>query len=137
MTCYCPSCWREVKVSTQVCPFCRQNIAIATLRSFEDKLISALHHPEPQTPIRVAAILQRRKTVAAVPALRARLTEELTKTKPDPYLLAALIKSIYVLGGLSDVELQSFATAQFPVRVRAAVDEILATADDETGPASS
>lgn len=128
---YCPHCWREVKAQTGICPFCRGNITMAAHRSFDDKLIAALHHPEPQTPLRVSAILGKRKTAAALPALRARLTEELKKSKPDPYLAATLIKTIYTLGGLSVAELRSYTARNYPLSVRLMVHKILSKPDDK------
>lgn len=58
------------------------------------KLIAALHHEEPQTPVRAAWILGERGEVSAVPALL-----EIADHGADPELLAAVAEA---LGKIAD-----------------------------------
>lgn len=46
MVFYCPDCWAEVRAESEHCPACGRSLAASDV-DFVDKLISALHHPEP------------------------------------------------------------------------------------------
>ena len=76
-TFFCPVCWAESKEDLAICPHCGADIGrILTSKSYAERLIDALHHPEPTTPLRVAHVLALRKEAAAVPALAARAAED-------------------------------------------------------------
>jgi HEAT repeat protein len=54
----CPTCWGEVSPRDRTCPYCGCDIDQQCEQSrYLDKLIRALRHPEPETPIRAAWIL--------------------------------------------------------------------------------
>ncbi len=89
MTYYCSNCWNEITKGTEVCPHCGINQSILEQESFIKKLIRALRHPEPSTPVRAAEILGELKAREALPHLI-----ELTKTSNDPFLVKAAVSSI-------------------------------------------
>jgi len=61
--------------------------------SYVERLIRALDHPEPETPL-PAAILGRRRQREAIPALIAKAEET-----SDPYLAAACVEALSRIGG--------------------------------------
>jgi len=55
---FCPNCWSDFDENLTHCPCCGQNInEFWQGKDFVEKLIVALDHPEPETPIRAAWIL--------------------------------------------------------------------------------
>lgn len=95
ITFYCPACWREVPEKVEVCPHCAAEIqCLLDERDYVAKLIAALSHREPTTPIRAASILGRLKAGAAVvPLMR------LLKGPSDVYIKAAAIEALGNIGG--------------------------------------
>src|SRR3972149_10363968 len=82
---YCPACWREVPELIHVCPYCKVDVERLTLeQDYAQKLIAALDHPEPTTPVRVAWILGVRKETRAIPRLARPVRES-----DDPYIVEA------------------------------------------------
>jgi HEAT repeat protein len=90
---YCPSCWAEVARAHKACPACGADLQNLSEESYEEKLIRALRHPEPATPVRAAAILGELRSNAAVLPLmeRAEHTE-------DPYLQEAIAQALGTIG---------------------------------------
>lgn len=94
MTFFCTNCWAEVAESDVVCPQCGDDIAARQARAdYVDKLIAALRHPEPTTPIRAAWILGERRERAAVEPLG-----RLIRESPDPFLVASAIEALGKIG---------------------------------------
>ena len=92
---YCPACFAEVEEHTERCPHCGVPIGEFLARtSYVERLIRALDHPEPETPLRAAAILGRRRQREAIPALVAKVEET-----SDPYLAAACVEALSRIGG--------------------------------------
>ncbi|HDP79448.1 MAG TPA: hypothetical protein ENN21_01250 [Spirochaetes bacterium] len=55
---YCPGCHADFSEDHERCPRCGINIAsFFESRDYIDKLIAALRHPEPSTPLRAAWLL--------------------------------------------------------------------------------
>jgi len=54
---YCPNCWSPVKEGEKICHECRADIEPLDHRSYLEKLVNALDHPERTTRIRAAHIL--------------------------------------------------------------------------------
>ncbi len=54
---YCPNCWTHVKEDEKVCHECKIDIEPLDHRSYFQKLVNALNHPERTTRIRAAYIL--------------------------------------------------------------------------------
>jgi HEAT repeat protein len=62
--------------------------------TYTDKLIRALEHPEPQTRVRAAWLLGKKREARAVPALMAAIE----RSTDDPELLAVAAWSLGVIG---------------------------------------
>ena len=86
---YCTNCWNEIQKDTQICPNCGANQKALGKESFTDKLINALNHPEPSTPIRAANILGNLKSKEAIPFLINRLEKE-----RDPFIIKAFVDAL-------------------------------------------
>jgi len=111
---YCPACWREVPELIHVCPYCKVDVKRLTLeQDYAQKLIAALDHPEPTTPVRVAWILGVRKETRAIPRL-ARLVRE----SDDPYIVEAAVEALGRIGDPTGLEAIRFATQHGAARVR-------------------
>lgn len=95
---FCPKCWQQVGQHEKMCRHCGTDLDQESLRSFPEKLIAALDHPEPSTPIRAARILSQIGHTAAVPTLLARARKEIEQIRPDPYLIAACLRAAAELG---------------------------------------
>ena len=55
MTVYCVRCWRDLPFGSRICPACGADVeAVSRERTYVEKLIAALDHPEPETPVRAA-----------------------------------------------------------------------------------
>lgn len=91
---FCPRCWGGVPRTAALCPHCGADLAALNQAEFEEKLIRALDHPEPQTAARAAAILGRRGSRKAVPALLSRY-----RAQADPYLAAEIATALGRIGG--------------------------------------
>jgi len=63
--------------------------AVNYLNNFIDKLIKALNHPEPETPIRAANILSQLNVKEAVPFLIKKL-----KREKDPFIIKAIVDAL-------------------------------------------
>jgi HEAT repeat protein len=94
MTYYCANCWKEIERDLKVCPHCGARQEQLARETFVRKLVRALRHPEPETPIRAAFVLGQLKAEAAVPELTAVL-----RTSSDPYIAAACADALGRIGG--------------------------------------
>jgi HEAT repeat protein len=94
-TFYCPNCWGEVSESTTVCPHCHTDIwERISQEEYTDKLIAALRHKEPMTPVRAAWILGERREQKAVSAL----TKIVRKGK-DAFLVESAVEALGKIAG--------------------------------------
>ena len=94
-TFFCPSCWAEIREEQDPCPFC--GCAISALlegKTYTDRLIDALNHPESTTPVRAAHILGMRRDGEAVPFL----TRKAIDTH-DVFLALACVEALGKIGG--------------------------------------
>ncbi len=93
-TFYCANCWGEVPEKEIICPRCGDDIAARQARSdFVDKLIAALHHPEPMTPVRAAWILGQRRERRAVQPL-----VQIVREAEDLFLADAAVEALGRIG---------------------------------------
>lgn len=114
MTFYCPKCWSEVAAEVASCPSCGALIQqVLAEQDYVDKLIAALKHPEPTTPIRAAWILGERKERRAVEPL-SRLVHECR----DPFIVEAAVEALGKIGDPRCVPALRIALAQGALRVR-------------------
>ena len=70
MVFFCPMCWKEIRGDDKRCPYCGSDITEHHKKSFEEKLINALRHPERETVQRAVWILGKLKSVKAVDSLK-------------------------------------------------------------------
>jgi len=109
---FCPRCWEDFAEDTSVCPSCG-------LRIYEfwepldhvEKLIVALDHPEPSTPVRAAHLLGRLGDQRAVPALI-----RTVETTRDVYLARASIRALGEIGSPEAIRFLGSLTAH-PARL--------------------
>jgi len=94
ITFYCINCWATVPESATICPHCGDDIAVRQARAdFVDKLIAALHLPEPTTVMRAAWVLGRRRERRAVAALR-----QLAAGADDGFIAASAVEALEKIG---------------------------------------
>lgn len=128
MTFYCPACWREILESVPVCPHCKVDLKrLVVGRHYAEKLIAALDHPEPTTPVRAAWILGMRREAQAVPHL-ARLARE----SDDPYIVEAAVEALGRIGDPAGLEAIRFAAQHGAVRVREKAQDAIALIEGTT-----
>jgi HEAT repeat protein len=118
---YCPGCWKDFEKDFIRCPFCGLNIHVFwSSRDHVEKLILALRHPEPSTPIRAAWLLGKTKDPRAVAALI-----DLLKTTRDIYIARAAVEALGETGA-PDAELFLENITTHPVTmIRKEVERIL------------
>ena len=99
-TFFCPSCWETLGEHQDPCPHCGCRIAEYLLtKSYTQRLIEALNHPEPETPVRAAYILGARGDEEAVPFLVAK-----AGSTEDVYLAMTCLDALARIGGREAVE---------------------------------
>lgn len=125
---YCPECWGEMEANG-VCRQCGRTPEYATAESYEDKLIWALRHPEPTTPIRAAAILGQRRSAAAVEALIA-----VAVTTFDIFLQEAAITALGQIGDERARPILEYFNDEGAVRVKLAAQRALASMEGARTP---
>ncbi len=94
MTFFCPSCWSELDKNYEHCPSCGCDIKkLSEGQDFVEKLIAALNHPEPETPIRSAWILGRLTSKRAIIPLY-----DAARKTSDTFLRVEAIKALFNIG---------------------------------------
>lgn len=94
VTYLCPSCGTTRLPKEVVCGYCGFDIRAFEDASFDDKLLVALFHPEPETSERAAFLLGVRKPLGAAEALERRYHDT-----ADPFLQRAIVTAIDLIGG--------------------------------------
>jgi HEAT repeat protein len=118
---YCPHCWREVSERATVCAHCHTDISERVSQAdYTDKLISALRHKEPMTPVRAAWILGERHEEKSVPALI-----KIVKKAKDAFLIESAVEALGKIGGSAATAAVRDATQHSSLRVRVKAREIL------------
>jgi HEAT repeat protein len=121
MVAYCVRCWRELPPRAVVCPSCGADVeALSRERTYVDKLIAALEHPEPETPLRAAWLLGKLRATEALPAL-IRVVERTS----DPYLAEAAVEALGQIGDGAARPVLERAARQGALRVRQAAERAL------------
>lgn len=110
---YCNNCWKEIKANDKTCPFCGSNQNNLEQESFLQKLIRALNHPEPGTPIRAANILGKLNAKEALPALLNRLEKE-----KDPFIVEAVIDAIIKIEPDKKSEVKKIIGENVPITIK-------------------
>jgi HEAT repeat protein len=118
---FCPNCWSDFAEDLAICPRCGVDIhAFWDSKNIAEKLVLALDHPEPETPIRAAWILGERREAGAAQALAV-----LVRRTRDVYVATAAVEA---LGKIGTPEAMGFlrTLSVYPARmVREAAREIL------------
>ena len=112
VTFYCPGCWHDFDEDLVRCPDCGLVIhEFWESKDYFEKLIVALRHPEPTTPIRAAWLLGKIKDPRAVVALI-----DIVKGTKDFYLAREAVKA---LGAIDTIQARYFlrTLADHPVRM--------------------
>jgi HEAT repeat protein len=91
---YCPGCWRDFGEDLARCPHCGLDIrAFWDSKDYVDKLILALNHPEPTTPVRASELLGRVRAARAVDPLIS-----LVRASGDVFVVRAAVEALGRIG---------------------------------------
>ena len=118
VTFYCPRCWAENRGDDKLCRQCGAMLVEDT--DFISKLITALHHPEPQTPLRAAQILGELREHRAVEPLSWLLLHA-----EDGYQRAAAAQALGEIGDERAIEPLASAIGEAPLVARVAAAQAL------------
>jgi len=114
---YCPHCWKELPDRQVSCPYCHEHISSWDVKTFTDKLLGALYHPEPTTQTRAVYILGERKSEEALgPLVR------LFRQSKNPFLQSEIVGAAGKIGGSEALAfvVQALQQDSFMVRSEAA-----------------
>lgn len=128
---YCPGCWRDFGEDRATCPHCGLDIhAFWDSKDYVEKLILALNHPEPTTPVRAAELLGRLRASQAIEPLT-RLVGE----SGDVFVVRAAIRALAAVGTADAREFLETLTSHPARWIREAVAESLRAAVSKNEPA--
>ena len=96
---FCFSCWGEVNSQDTICPWCGNDLTAADDMSYDEKLIKALNHFEPETAIRAAQILAMKKVREGADAIADAFAN---RADLDPIMAHAFLKAIAEIEGKSE-----------------------------------
>lgn len=114
---YCIKCGSDFPGERARCPACGADIEeFFATHDYVDKLIAALRHPEPNTPIRAAWILGRIGDRRAVEPLM-----ETVRTTRDAFIARAAVESLAAIGTDDAMEFLSSIKSHPSVIIREAV----------------
>lgn len=99
---FCTNCWAEVGPEESVCQWCSSDLSVFSGLSYEEKLINALMHFEPQTAMRAAEILAMRKAKAGADAIADAFVN---RADLDPIMARAFLKAIEGITGKTEAEI--------------------------------
>jgi hypothetical protein len=92
---YCFHCYGRNDRPSGTCVHCGREIAVPAGASYDERLIWALRHPDPDRAGVAAGILGERRAVVAVPALRC-----VVRDPPDAYVAARALQSLIAIAGV-------------------------------------
>ena len=121
VTYFCRNCWNKIDEGESTCAECGAQQYDLDKESFIDKLIHALNHAEPETPIRAAYVLGKLRAVEAIPALL-----DVVHRHHDFYIVAAAIEALGEIGDRRIMkEIQELLIQKPPLPVCAAAERAL------------
>lgn len=127
---YCPGCWRDSGADLAACPHCGLDIhAFWDSRDYVEKLILALSHPEPTTPVRAAELLGRVRAAGAVEPLIGRVREN-----ADVFVVRAAIRALASIGTTRARQFLDSLSGHSAGWIRAAAAAALARAASDHNP---
>ncbi len=122
---FCPGCWKDFTQDLVLCPSCGLNIhEFRDSRDRVEKLILALHHPVPSTPVRAAWLLGKTEDPRAVKAL-----VKLFQETHDVYIAKAVVKALGETRASEAVAFLKTLTTHPAATIRREVERILARED--------
>jgi HEAT repeat protein len=124
VTYFCPACWKEIE-RADACPYCHADLREFSDETFDQKLIRALCHPEPSTPVRAATILGERRCKAAVEPLI-----QVAVSSADPYIQEAAVDSLARIGDLRALPSLAQLKRDGMLRVRLAAERAISALKD-------
>jgi HEAT repeat protein len=90
---FCPFCWAEISSGEKICPKCGGNTEEWDEKSFTEKLINSLNHPERSTIYRACYILgERGERVAVKPLI------DLLNRTSDYFLMEEIVEALGKIG---------------------------------------
>lgn len=101
---FCTDCWHEVRADDSVCSNCGSDLALFNDLTYDEKLIKALMHFEPQTAIRAAEILAVRKSKGGAAAIADAFAN---RRDLDPIMARTFISAIGSILGQDDTNVAS------------------------------
>jgi HEAT repeat protein len=122
ITWFCPECFAEVDAGAERCPACG-SLTDADDRTYEEKLMRALHHHLSDRRLLAARILGAIRSRGAVPELA-----EAAADRTDPYVAAEAARSLALIQ--PDHPLVRRLREDGPMLTRAAVCEVTSCPDD-------
>jgi HEAT repeat protein len=118
----CPACWHVSGEPATHCAGCGADLDALDGREFDEKLLNALHHPDPDTVMRAADILsQRGEADEVLPALAQAYIEH----RREPYVASGIVRAIGRYRGKDSRLLLLEALAHDSIIVRVAAAEAL------------
>jgi hypothetical protein len=87
----CPACWSTFGVNHLRCPACGADLESLDQRSYLDKLVRALDHPDGDTAIRAAEVLARRFDADEIIPL---LAAAVRRRGREPYVAAGFVRAL-------------------------------------------
>jgi len=91
---FCPSCWEEFTGDLSVCPRCKADLSALDRESYVQKLIRAIHHPDPTVRRRAVYFLGEKGVREAIGPL----VDLLGETK-DYFLMEEAADALGKIGG--------------------------------------
>lgn len=91
---FCPSCWEELTEDLPLCPRCKEDPSALDQENYIQKLIQAIHHPDPTVRIRAVYVLGEERVREAMGLLIGLLGE----TK-DYFLMEEIAEALGKIGG--------------------------------------
>ncbi len=119
MIVFCTHCWSQNPPEAKACSACGAPLEPLS-GTYIEKLISALHHPEPGAVQMAAWVLGERRERGAVSALSA-----LLERSDEPGALEAAVEALGKIGDASVVGVLTRLAGGWPIRVRIKAAEAL------------
>ncbi|ACX52556.1 HEAT domain containing protein [Ammonifex degensii KC4] len=110
---FCPSCYHENPPEKKVCEKCGAPLEGGHHEDFLTKLIWAVKHPEPETRLRAVELLGKLgpRASPASPVLASLFYS------PDPFLRAAVVRTLGKMKERPDILLKALKDSSFLVRL--------------------
>lgn len=119
-----PSCWEEFTKDLSVCPRCKTDLSPLDWESYIQKLIQALHHPDPAVQIRTVYFIGETRAQEAIGPL----ADLLGETK-DYFLIEEIVDSLGKIGNKETIPVLTKLLDNPSFLIRGSAVRALATID--------